>query len=83
MSPREDNLEAQYLMLAIAIETLASFANAYAKRNSTNIPNRVRREKEEEVLNISRKMKIKVSDQFMQEMLRIGGYNDVRLKEIC
>ena len=81
MSPREGNLEARYLMLAIAMETVASYAPAFAARNGRTITNKIRKEKEKEIIDISKKMKNNLSDQFMEEMLRVGGYNDLRLKD--
>jgi len=53
MSPREDNLESQYLLLAIAFETLASYAQALSERNAKVIVNILKQEKEKDIIYLS------------------------------
>jgi hypothetical protein len=54
MSPREDNLESQYLLLAIAFEKLASYAQALAERNAEVIVNFLKQEKEKDIIYLSK-----------------------------
>jgi hypothetical protein len=81
MSPREDNLEARYLLLAIAMETIASFATSFAERNNTVIRNSTKLEKSAEILKASKKANIVLSDQLVEEIQKFGGFNDVRLRD--
>jgi len=81
MSPREGNLEAQYLLLAIAMETLASFAHDFAKNNMTIVPNQIKKEKEKQIIDICKKMNIRISDQFFEQIITWAGFRDTRLKD--
>lgn len=81
MSPREGNSEAQYLLLAIALEILASYAHEYAKNNITLVPNITKKEKEVQLMQSCKKMNVRISDQFFEQIITWGGFRDTRLKD--
>jgi len=81
MSPRQDNLECQYLLLAIAFETLASYAQALSERNAKVIVNILKQEKEKDIIYLSKKTTIPFPDLLVEELLKLGRFNDIRLKD--
>ena len=81
MSLREGNSEAQYLLLAISLEILASYAHNYAKNNMTVVPNRTKKEKEIQLIRNCKNMNVKISDQFFEQIIIWGGFRDTRLKD--
>jgi hypothetical protein len=81
LSIRERIIESKYVIIAVAIETIASYTSKYSKYLGVPISNTAKTNKEKDLLKLIKKKKIRVTDQFIEELLIITGYNNLKLPD--